>query len=453
MKKSLDVFFKMQCLDESGNFKGTAIKKKWFKSTDKRYILQYLHKFIHYNERMFNFLQVEPFLTGSDHESSIAFRSSSFIGAVPLRASDTGKQIGDFIVTPRYSNEKNAHDYIEILELLGRSINPEVIDSLPLVSGNNFRPPLYLEALKYIASLETVLQKHWRKFDNIEKISDQPLGQVNWDRYGKYSYRVERQLQFPIRKNILSEYHTEFSELRYVYDICKNELQSANTPPRIKSAILPRLTYLDEKLYFHQPKYTNKIAIKFADPLSVIACKENANTVLNANYTESTAWRVDFTDVYEKFVQYIIKEMAKEIGGKVITNPRFISKNSNNYAWALRYVEPDAVYVNETLTLFIDAKYKSHLFNKDSRSEQLKDDHRRDLHQIMAYSSFSSSSSKFSMLCYPSSTIEIGTMVYRNLLNDVDSKIFIIGIPFQKSVIGEAKKRIGEELKKIKNVV
>src|SRR5690606_7901170 len=109
----------------------------------------------------------------------------------PLRASDTGKQIGDFVVMPRFTGRDRFEDYIEILNLLGTEISPEVIDSLPLVSGKNFRPPLYLEAVKFIKSLEMLTLRPWRKFDNVEKVSHQPAGQVNWKKYINNEFKVE----------------------------------------------------------------------------------------------------------------------------------------------------------------------------------------------------------------------------------------------------------------------
>ena len=86
-------------------------------------------------------------------------------------------------------------DYIEILNLLGTDISPEVIDSLPLASGKNFRPPLYLEAVKFIAALEKLTMRPWRKFDNIEKISSQPAGQINWTKYINSEYKVENMIK------------------------------------------------------------------------------------------------------------------------------------------------------------------------------------------------------------------------------------------------------------------
>lgn len=452
--KTVDIFAEIPCLTEkSALFRGIALQKKWFKSADKRIIGQYLQKFIDYNSPQFKFLGVQPFVIGSDQNTSIAFRSSGYIGTIPLRASDTGKQIGDFVVMPRFTGRDRFEDYIEILNLLGSEISPEVIDSLPLVSGKNFRPPLYLEAVKFIVTLEALLMRPWRKFDNVENISSQPSGQVNWSKYITAEYKVENRLKFPVRKNILSEFHSEYSEVRNVFDICKNELLSSNTPLRIKNTIRTKINYIEEKLYYHKPKVTNKITIKASDSPTVKTCKEQANKILNFNLVDSTAWRVDFSDVFEKFVQYIFKDVAKEIGGKLFTNFKFYSRTSKHYSWELKHIEPDAIYQKGNFLVFIDAKYKSNLYNKFGNAEILKEDHRHDLHQIMAYTSFSKTELKYGLLCYPSDNLELKQIKYRNGINEVTNTILIIGLPLKKDSIKDAKKLLIEELNKLESII
>jgi hypothetical protein len=453
MSKPLDVFFEMPCLTEqSRQLSGIYLQKKWFKSADRRIIGQNIQKFIEYNLVQFKFLGIQPLIIGTDQNTSLVFRSCGFIGTIPLRASDTGKQIGDFVVMPRFTGRDRFEDYIEILNLLGGEISPEVIDSLPLASGKNFRPPLYLEAVKYIASLEAILSKPWCKFDNIEKISNQPNGQINWNKYINNEFKIEKRLKFPIRKNILSEFHSEYAEVRYVFDICKGELLSANTPQRIKDTIRARLNFIEEKLYYHKPKITNNIAVKTSDNVIVKSCKEQANKILNFNLIDCTAWRVDFCDVFEKFVQYIFREVAKETGGRLFPNFKFHSKTSKHYSWELKHIEPDAIYQKENLMVFIDAKYKSNLYNKFSNSETLKDDFRHDLHQIMAYSSFGRTDLKFGFLCYPSDQLEIKTIKYKNTINEVTSMIFVLGIPLKKDCTIEAKRLLVKELSIIENI-
>lgn len=452
MKKPLDVFCEIPCLTEQTKLlNGTALQKKWFRGADKRMMGQYFQKFINYNSSLFDFLGVQPFFKGSDQNISLSFRSSNFIGAIPLRASDTGKQIGDLVVMPRFTGQDRFEDYIDILNILGSEISPEAIDSLPLVSGRNFRPPLYLEAVKFIAALEHLVMKSWRKFDRIEKIKNELKGEINWNKYVANSYKTENILKFPINTNVLNELHDDYAEIRYVFDICKDELLSPNTPQRIKNVIRPKLNFLDGKLYLHKPKLVNKIIIRFSDTPIIKMCKELGNKILNFNLVESTAWRVDFSDVFEKFVQHIFKETAKETGAKVFTNPKFYSQLFKNYNWELKYIEPDVIYQKENFLVFIDAKYKSNLYNKFENSETLKEDHRHDLHQIMAYSSFSKTSSKFGFLCYPSEILEMKSIEYNNRINEVTNTIVIMGIPLKKDSIIGAKRLLIKKLNDFEN--
>lgn len=450
MTKTFDIFCEIPCLTErSKQLSGIALQKKWFKNADKRFIGQYLQKFIDYNSEQFKFIGVHPYITGSDHNTALGFRSSNFIGSIPLRASDTGKQIGDFVVMPRFTGRDRFEDYIEILNLLGSEISPEVVDSLPLASGRNFRPPLYLEAIKFIASIEKLTMRPWRKFDNVEKVSGQPTGQINWTKYINNEYKVENRLKFPVKTNVLSEFHREYAQIRYVFDICKNELLSANTSQRIKNTLRNKLTFLEERLYHHKPKVTGKIAIRFSDSPIVKDCKEQANKILNFNLVDSTAWRVDFSDVFEKFIQYIFREVAKETGGRLYSNFKIHSTTSNHYSWELKHIEPDAIFQNEKVLVFIDAKYKSNLYNKFDLSDVLKENHRHDLHQILAYSSFSKTDLKYGFLCYPSDQIEVKSIRYKNGINEVTNTISILGVPLKMNSINKAKRLLVRELNEI----
>jgi len=448
----LNIFNQIPCLTEQSTpLKGIDLQKKWFKSADKRIIGQYLQKFIDYNINYFNFLGVHPYVVGTELNSSLIFNSTEFIGAIPLRASDTGKQIGDLVVIPRFTGKNRFEEYIEILDLLDADINPQFLESIPLISGANYRPPLYLEAIKFISNLEQLVKTSWRKFSNIETIENYPIGQVNWTKYINNEFKVENRLKFQTRKNILSEIHTEYNEIRYVFDLAKKELLSSSTPVRIRVSLNARLMYLEEKFYLHKPKETNNIHIRSSDSIIVRNCKETANKILNYNFEDSIAWRVNFSDVFEKYVQYIFRETAKENGGKLNSNYKIYSRTSNYYSWELKHIEPDAIYQKDHLLVFIDAKYKSHLYNKYDISEKLKNDHRQDLHQIMSYMSFGQSDLKFGFLCYPSEKLDIKEISYKNNLNEVANSIFILGIPLQKSSITESKQLLSRILYKIES--
>ena len=259
-------------------------------------------------------------------------------------------------------------------------------------------------------------------------------------------------MKFPTKKNILSEFHSDYAEIRYVFDICKSELLSANTPQRIKNTLRSKLTFLEERLYYHKPKSTNIIVIRYSDSPTVKTCKEQANKILNFNLVDSTAWRVDFSDVFEKFIQYIFKEVAKDIGGKLYPNVKFHSRTSKHYSCELKYIEPDAIYQKDNILVFIDAKYKSNLYNKFDQSQVLKEDYRHDLHQILAYSSFSKMDYKFGILCYSSDQIEIKSIQYKNGISDAKNLIMILGVPLKKEFINKTKTLLINKFNEIERI-
>lgn len=441
MIKPLDIFCEIPCLTErSSILNGLTLQKKWFKSADKRHLGQYLQKFVAYNAESFSFLNIEPFLVGTDQNVSIYFRTSEFIGSVPLRSPDNGKQIGDFVVSPRYGGKGRYEEYVEILSLLETDISPQFLSSLPLASGRVFQPPIYLEAVKFINLLNEIVRRPWRKFDRVEKFLSEPKGQINWKKYAERESQVENRVRFPTGINILSEFHREYAQIRFVFDLCKNELLSGNTPIKVKLSFRSKLKYLEQHLYGHFPLETKSIPIRFSDAPLIKNCKVQANNILKYRFVEGVAWKVDFAEVFEKFVQYIFKEVAKEVGGHLFNNPRFKGYSSKLNTWRLNYIEPDAVFQKRNFLIYIDAKYKSHLFNRSSASEELKAEHRRDLHQILAYTAFNSTSMKYGYLCYPAKEISVEEIKYISAINHTDVKVKLVGLPMKKDIIGDAKR-------------
>jgi hypothetical protein len=439
----IDVFHELPCLTKYTLLDGLGVQKKWFKNTDKRYLSSYLQKFLDINRDAFDFLEIRREIVGTDQNSCLLFETSEFIGTIPLISPENGKPIGDFVVTPRFDLGDRYEQYSEILYLLGFNIEPDFFDGTPLTSGKNFRPPFYLEAIKFLNTLEEVTKHNWRKFNSEGKFLSSPTGQVDWDKYAQMSYKIERRLEFPTHKNLLNEFHNEYSQLRFVFDLCKNELLSSNTPLRIKLIFSQLISHLEEKLYFHQPEFTSRIQIHSFDFPYIQNCKEQANIIIDRNFHQSTGWRVNFSLVFEKFIQHIFRLVAAESIGQLISNTKFRSRNSPNYTWNLAHLEPDAILKIGEKMIFIDAKYKSHLLNKYAQYDSsLKDDHRYDLHQIIAYSSFTNSDVKYCFLCYPSFAVETSSIEYVNPYNNNLIRVYFFGVPTDIDAIPEAKYQI-----------
>ena len=446
-----NIFLEIPCLTEKSQaLSGLFLAKKWFKNADRRYLTESLQKFIDYNKDLFDFLGVSPHIEGSGTNVSLNFRSDRFIGAIPLRSPDTGKQIGDFVVRPRYTYANDQFsEYVEIVNLLESEILPDFKHSIPLLSYNNLKPPLYLEAMKFVKLLEKAVKINWRKFQTITKVYRYPKSQVDWKEYVEKEFDPSRRLLFPCHDNILSKLHSEFFELKYVYSIAKSEINSFRTPQHIKYQFQDILAYLDSSLYDFSDKSTNELHVHYSDPVIIKELKKQGNKILKRNFEEITAWRIDFSLLFERYVQYIFGQISSEIGATQINNCKIRRYSSVNPPWSLSYLEPDIVLMKNEFEIIIDAKYKSHLFNLKSTTEELKEEHRKDLHQLLAYTTFSRNKNKIGILCYPFSEYFLLELDYISTFSNVGSKIFLVGVPMQKSKINDFKKLIIENISKV----
>lgn len=449
-KESLNIFYEIECLSEHSKILSIQdLYKTWPKTIDKRNGLPYLQKLIKYNEELFDFLGIQATIVGTDSKIGLQFCTSQYVGAIPMLSPITGLQTGDFIVKPRFTGADIHSNYIELLEILGDAIDPEFYNSILLKSGRNFRPPIYLEALKFINALETVVKGNWQKFQNKEKNDSRPLGTVNWHKYALKSHKVEQALSYPVRKNILNEYHEEYSNIRYVFNLCRNEVLAAKTPHNIKLAVKNKIDYINYRLAHHKPKPIISFRFNSHDKPIIKDLKNIANDFLSYNINDCQAWRLDYNIVFERLVQYIFYKVAKMTGGITTPNPRINNKSFTKTSWELKHLEPDLLYKRDNNVIIIDAKYKSHLYNKYSLSENLKTEFRKDLHQLMSYMSFQDAPEKIGFLCYPSNKYELSESTYTTQFNNCKNRIFILGIPLNKSEIDNIIKNLRIKLDNI----
>jgi hypothetical protein len=424
----------MECLiEDPKKLSALTIHKRWFNGLDKRYTSQAFQKFLDYNKESFNFLGVIPVLEGSDSDLLISFKSSAYVGSVPLRSPENGKLMGDFQVFPRYVNSTNKfEEYISLIDIIGKEVQPEFNDSLELTTTFGFTPPRYLEAIKFIDLLSKLIDKPWQKFNLQNILSPNFAGNINWKKYIEDDYNPQNKFRVPASISALSEDHLEYSKIKYVFELAKADILNKKTPLKIQCEQLFKINRIENKLNLFKPIQTKGLKIHQVDNLLVREAKKQANIILNYRTNTKLAWRVDYSSVFEKSVQYIFKELANEIGGSSLNN-FFIPRKGKKYnGFELLRLEPDIVFSKDKTLYFIDAKYKAHLFNRLSTSQFLKEEYRKDLHQILAYSSFSSSETKEVFLCYPSNKEVITKSNYFNPLSNNQSIVYVVGIPLTR---------------------
>lgn len=450
-----EIFMDIPCLTEGiPPISVEKLRQRWFKKSDKRYLGQTIQKFIDFNRKSFDFLEIEAKVIGTDKQTMITFKTNKYTGAVPLRSPDTGKQIGDFLVSPRFYNTNNKFSSLtKLLLLLETSIRPQFFDSIPLSSGDIVKPPLYYEAAKYIESFDKALKSHWRKFKNVSMIRAYPKSTTNWDKYAKNAYDPIKLLEFPCEDNILSVEHCEFSKLRYVFDIARAEIMSASTPSDIRHRLIEKIDTILQNLKGINVTKCRQLTIHFSDPLVIKEAKKQANILLEQGFSHSYGWRIDVSELFERYIQFIIEKCANVMFAQVYKNIKISKVKGHLPSWGLSYLEPDILLKKGDRTIVVDAKYKSHYYNMNNSSEQLKMSHREDLHQLLAYCSFDTSNNKIGAIFYPANEISFRELEYKNALSASINKVIYFGLPFDADQIEPIKELVRKKLEcVIKNV-
>lgn len=445
----LPVFLKFCCLSEE-RISFMKLRSMWHKKglikADLGMPSHYLQKFIRLNKKQFDFLGIQAYEDGFD----LVLISNEFVGSVPLRSPIDGKAIGDLVILPRYTeNSEPFNQVTELISFLDTKFSPEFAN-WKLNSGNIVKPPIFYDAIKFIEVFQEAVKVNWRKFESIERTLSHPTTSTKWDKYAISSIDPKKIFQFPTRINNLSTVHKEWQSILFVFDIAVEIIQSVNTPLNIKVQYRDKLHKLISRVSSIDRKPIEKLLINASDPLIIKKVKEQANILLENDSNETKAWRLNFSLFFERYIQHLFSSVSSEIGATAYPNYTY-RKYVNGYSpsWVLSKVEPDIVFVKGESFVNIDVKYKSHMFNVSSNSVNLKETHRLDLHQIMAYSSFTNGSEKNSILIYPNSKFSKYPIAYNNGLNNNKNNVYLIGVPIGIKHVKQVKEHLKQLVSRI----
>jgi 5-methylcytosine-specific restriction endonuclease McrBC regulatory subunit McrC len=165
------------------------------------------------------------------------------------------------------------------------------------------------------------------------------------------------------------------------------------------------------------------------------------------NERDGLAWVLPLETLWEGYVESIYKKEAAETGGEVkvgrLGETIFPINWSDSTFRTLGHLVPDVVIRHGNSIQIVDAKYKAHFAEIDElgwhkMEQEIRDSHRADLHQVLAYASLFDAEEIIATLVYPlrkttfSSLLERGQdRSYANLYHGGRHiKLELRGLPF-----------------------
>jgi hypothetical protein len=126
---------------------------------------------------------------------------------------------------------------------------------------------------------------------------------------------------------------------------------------------------------------------------------------------DGLAWALPMHELFERWVETAVRNWARGFGAIVRSSRAFETSIPLHWtrraAGSLTSLQPDLlVRTPEDHVIIVDAKYKGHFMELDEQGwaeqgEKLRDEHRHDLHQVLAYAAVFAAGRVTAVLVYP----------------------------------------------------
>jgi hypothetical protein len=357
-------------------------------------------------------------LTFAEKRVALRFRTRSTVGAFPMISPSTGKPEIGLIVRPRFGWAGVG----SVLGITGWKVVPELL-MLPLLPKSERKIPPWVLSLTLLPRIEKLLQHLQRKFDFQEQETNAPKGQVNWTNYAVKKFGTFKMLEVPCRFPSL-QYNQELkAAIHYTLLVHLRSLQNQTNNGSVIFRLLEYCQNLIENVAGCPPKKPSpkffdrwqKVPIKsdiLREGLQAIQWTADERGLAGLGELEGIPWMMRMEQFFEGWLESLVKRAAMLTGG-IVKSGR-LKQTVAALSWdpafvgSQRSLIPDLVVEREDQVIIFDAKYKQHWEEIREKpwwkiEEDIKEQHRIDLFQILAYSTLFSRQNIIACLVYPCS--------------------------------------------------
>lgn len=370
------------------------------------------------NRRMLAILDVQAAHVYNGRDVKLRFESKNTVGAIPLFSPTSAAPDYGLIVKPRFPWASIG----PMLAQMGWRIAPTPL-KLPLLRRSERRVPLWVLSSMILIRLRALLDSLTRRFELVNEIRSSPRGTVNWDKYaGRYismgqltmipctypDLRDDRLLKGAIRHSLEIHLRSLQSQRDYgafvqgLIDQYEQILQRVRDVPRYEPSIRMLANWL------RRPLRTEH----FAEGIQAIEWTVEERGLAGVSDLAGIPWKMPMEQFFEAWVETVMQVIARNTGAhlKVARRRETIQplRWDPPFLGSQKSLIPDLWLEWESTTFIVDAKYKRHWeeiqhYSWFESAEELKEQHRRDLLQVLAYSNLARTHQTIACLIYPCS--------------------------------------------------
>ncbi len=390
------------------------------------------HHFLDQNAQTLDQFGIEARVDFDGHRVFVVFQSGARIGAFPLISPISGRAEVSLIVRPRFGWSGLGRS----LGTSGFKIIPQIL-ALPLLPRTEREIPAWILSATILPRLKAMLSQLSRRFEIIENIRTAPRGRVDWARYATEKLPSMKFLDVPCRYPDLRSNRELLAAIHYVL---RKQLASLETQRHsgmivveLMQICMTLLRLVDE--VSPVPPSRKQLDSWFRAPLASPSFFDGLNAITWS--TEDTGlggmtdwrglpWVMSMEKFYEAWVETVFQRFTRRFGGVLRVGRR--RETITPIAWerpflgSQKYLMPDLVVEQEERKIFVDAKYKDHLdallhHRWMDLEDELRERHRDDLLQVLAYSTLSDTKATTACLAYPCTLDTWASLKERGMLS------------------------------------
>lgn len=361
-------------------------------------------------------------------EPGLYMRTQTKVGALPLVSPISGRPDFGVVIRPRFAWSSAG----EMLAGTGFRVVPELLP-LPCPPHSERQVPPWVLSSVVLTRLRSLLDAMQRRFALRTEDTRAPRGQVDWARYACTRLAVGRALEVPSTFPDLRDDDELKAAMLWV--VRRHRASLLEQP--VGGAIVRRLLVLCDELVtrlagvvarppggtlrrvWTQRPLTPRV---FREGLQAIDWTLDARGLAGMSDLAGLPWRMDMEVFFEAWVEAIASQAARRAGATLRVgrcNETRISVDWDPpHTGSQRALVPDLVLQRPDVVLVLDAKYKRHAEDIErlgwaATPETLREQHRHDVLQALAYASLYEAPRVVACLVYPADAMRWQDMVAR----------------------------------------
>lgn len=359
-------------------------------------------------------VQIDRDFTGG--EVAMVIRAGNTVGAVPLYSPTSAKMDFGLVVQPRFPWSGIG----PMLSEMGWRVGPVPL-RLPLLRRSERRVPPWVLSSMILTRMDALLRTQDRRFSMTQVDLTAPRGSVDWTAYATTRVPYARLLEVPCTFPDLQHNRELLGSIRYTVEKQIRSLEEQRGHGAHVHRLLDFAGDIWKRVRSYPPQVPTRPVIErwlrqpmrgeaFHDGVEGIQWTAEDRGLAGVSDLQGVPWRMPMESFYEAWVETVLTEAARRTGGRLYTGRNRETVHSlawtPSYMGSQRSLVPDFRMEFGEVTLIVDAKYKRHMEELQFHSwrnveAELREQHRHDLLQVLAYSTLSPAARVVVCLAYP----------------------------------------------------